>query len=887
MGFSIISAAGFAYLVIMAIIGHFLPIPDFTMSILAQPGLIIIPYLTGRPILFVCKKFLSLININDFLLESTVSWAIGALFIVVLESLLYVNYTFSLSFTSPFMLIIALLCVAAVFIKGKAHNETIRQKELGLAILYGLAFSIASVYLLAYPLTQDSDTFHHAYFTLNILTDSRPLLFSPSYLPTMSTLYAMLMQIFGVGADAGGALTTLWTSRFILYPVYAGGLYLVTYQFTKNKVMALLTAIIGCSLINSDGSIFPYDTVPKSLVNILFVFGLYTGLKLEEGGEKKHFILNLAGLAVLATAFFLPLFLTVSAPSSLLGYELAYVLAGILLVMIIVPRFINFRNRQTFFYILITLTAIIFMTKLQGFIGCLIIVFLLLVARALNSLSPRVIRTVGFAILGILAAYLLLSYFNVIPYPDYPIRLWFMNPDAYLPYNFGLENLLNYINSTYPVIIFVLAMAGGILSLIMLKQENKRTAGITILATLLLLVYFLPVTHSYRFLGNVHPFLIMLAVLAIIALTQIKRLRLWLSWTVVAVIMATTFGFVYFHDIEQVRADDITKDYETFQVIEIGEFLKNNTDPDAAIVGCWWYQESAAHYAGRNFVRLWDEGERQDDVIKDIYLSDTSEEAYNKLKALLSNENNFITSPDKDGKDVARFYQEPTELILLYDEILAQWLGDEDSIYKFFNDRFFATEFKIENPTYGGYHYVFKANAELLPPEENEGTPLVNLVSNGSFEDGWDDAKACPLAWEQLWKMDWVGSLDSENMFSGNFCFRMETPITEENKWGTLKCDDIPVEKGKIYLVNVSVKTQNAIKTYIEIDHYDEGHKVIDLIRAHEANQEWTTYTNYIKIPEDVTDIRILLMAGWVAEPTEGNGFIWFDDIAVFGPIEQ
>ncbi len=180
-----------------------------------------------------------------------------------------------------------------------------------------------------------------------------------------------------------------------------------------------------------------------------------------------------------------------------------------------------------------------------------------------------------------------------------------------------------------------------------------------------MLLYFLPITHSYRFLGNAHPFIILLSVFALFKLLRIRQTSFKAMTAFLSLILLGAFviSSVFIHDVNTVKNHAINKELDTFQVFQIGDFLKDNVDQEATIVGCWWYQSVSAHYADLNYIRLWEEGESQKYVIKEIYLSDTSQEAHNKLQGLLERKGFFLGSPDKDGKEMDRFYKAPSELI--------------------------------------------------------------------------------------------------------------------------------------------------------------------------------------------------------------------------------
>ncbi|WP_297512622.1 hypothetical protein [Thermococcus sp.] len=132
----------------------------------------------------------------------------------------------------------------------------------------------------------------------------------------------------------------------------------------------------------------------------------------------------------------------------------------------------------------------------------------------------------------------------------------------------------------------------------------------------------------------------------------------------------------------------------------------------------------------------------------------------------------------------------------------------------------------------------------------------------------------------------------SNDSIQGNHSLMVYTTSTKPHTWSWIWSNPINVTPGKEYIIITHVKIQNTNGTHIPIVGYFENlHKWKQLRqcptgRVGTGTFNWTEYKCIVKIPENVTKIRIVLNAGWVLDPSKGPAITWFDDIEVY-PLDE
>ena len=238
-------------------------LPEIYKSIIAQPALFFLPYCVGLPLLFFVRKILKINENKDPFTELFLVWSFGVISIMILEIFLYTNYLFYLD---HFILILLFIGVFSLFVKRKSKSRKFRIKDLILCMIIGICFSLLITVFWRYPYCNENDYIRHTFYALEIINENRPLIFNSVYLPTMHTLYALLFRLFNISTNSE-PLVVMWSSRFILYPIYAIGIFIFSYQVLKNRLISIIATITGTCLVCSlENSLFPWHTAPKNFI---------------------------------------------------------------------------------------------------------------------------------------------------------------------------------------------------------------------------------------------------------------------------------------------------------------------------------------------------------------------------------------------------------------------------------------------------------------------------------------------------------------------------------------------------------------------------------------------------------------------------------------------
>lgn len=872
---SILSLVLYLYIVVVGTILHILTVPEFYKSLFAQIGLIAIPYLVGRPFFYLIKKSLKSEDYKDgdCVVNSIVIWSLGVVFIMLLEIFLYVNYLFDIKY---FVIILLIISTFSIFIRFFEEDCSILSKNfkyISPLIVYSLLFALFITNYWNYPYANENDYIRHAFYTSQIVELNRPLIFYSPYLPTMHTLYAIQATIFNVK----NMLYLLWSSRFLLYPLFSVGIFLFSYAFSKNIWIALFSGLTGTSLTyNIEGSLFPSHTAPKNFISLLFPYVLYIGInmytkKLRLANMWESIKLLLSCLISVFVTFFV-LFFTKA--NGVIGYEIGYILMiffiSIVIIPIILKRFFNIKFQYTFFTLTILGITLIFIHKTNGFFSFVFLSIFLLLSIFYTSIDIKYGKL--FSLIIYLCTIIIYSvfHFKILNYPEKPI----LSLPSVSLFLFGWQNIINYIKDIYPDILLVLFVLAIIYSII--TEYDMLYFVFASIASLLMILYFSPIYASYRFLIYLHPLIIFFSTYIIFKILKINMNSAKKSYIMLFLVFFSIGLHIYLHDMKNLEKSAVIKKQEITQVFEIGEYLNKIKNKKDSIVigeqgGMGWYQGISSFYAGIWPIYLWDGDIYRRDLIENIYLANTSQQAYFLIKNLLENKKRIISYPDNKYIEIERFYNKPKKVFILYDEMQASWLGDVNSVYKFGDPKYFKLLFITKNMRNATF-YVFKMNKK---PNMN----VQILVNNPSFEEGLNSSSKGPVYWEKR-NIFWRGILDNTSKIDGNYSYRLETG--EYEGWSNVWSNEIEVNEGELYFLKFYIKTINSKRTHVKIIYWDEKSqrwKDLYYILIKSNNLDWEPFYRIIKIPKGVKRIRIALMAGSVYKYKNGKAITWFDDI--------
>jgi hypothetical protein len=729
MNLSRISIYSSIYILVTALITNFLPIPEFIKVLLAQPGLLLIPYLFGKPINFIIKHILSIKADNSNLIDSIFNWSTGIIFLILVEIILYINQLFNIKI---FIIIILLIGISSVFIPEKINHKK-HIKYLIITFFYGLFFAIFITYFWNYPFANENDYITHTFYTIKLITEDRPLIFYSTYFPSTNTLYAVLSIIFNINLEIE-SLKLLWSSRFLLYPIYAIGIYLFSYSLSKKFIVSLFSAFLSISVLSGYGGFFlPIQAVPLTFVSILYIYIMYS-FNSDNLINKSISNITIFYTTIIHTLSFIIFYLTNS--NGMIGYEIGYILIILFIVKIISIKFFSIDKRKTHLTLFIMLDALLFIHKFNGFIAGVITIVFLFSIHNLKKHNLKFSKYISSFSLFFLLILIIFLNSEIVSYPSIPI----ISPPARGYYMYGWNNIINYITKIYPTFLQLTFIIGYIYMI--LNKENIQLFSALIICSLLLITYFFPIYASYRLLLYAHPFIVIITSFFIFDFVINKKdIKIKYSYPssksnkylhfkipfpssreqimknkrttnllkcILIIMLSLT---IYINNIKELNNPVVTINQQDYKIFEIGDYLRKNISKDSIIIanlgGYSWYQGISAQYGQIWPLYLWKNYQYQENITREIYLANSSERCYSIIMDLVKNKEYFISHPDYRKKDVQKFYKEPEEILILYDTVLAKEYGNIDSINKFFDLNYFSVIYStrnLENETF----YIFK-----------------------------------------------------------------------------------------------------------------------------------------------------------------------------------
>jgi len=699
-----ISFFAFIYIIIFSILFNIFNFPEIVKSLISQPALLFVPYLFGRPLLFVIRKLIKIEKNKDLITEMFIEWSFGVISIIIFEIFLYTNYLFNFNYYIIFILSISFF---SIFLKD---NENVRlnnnYKDIIFVSFLSVLFCIIVSYFWSYPYSNENDYIQHLFLTSKIIQQNRPIIFHGAYLPTMHTLYAMAIRIFNINLTSE-PLMLFWSTRFIQYPVYAIGLYILTFQIIKNRFFSIFATFIGTFLIYDIENFFlPWSIAPKNIISAIFVFGLYYCVKKYE--ENK--IININRIIIyLGIIYFLSFFILYI--SNIMGLQNYYI--GFYLLLIIILSFaiiyLDKSTKNLFLEIFIILESLIFFHSINGFMGGLFLLAILFILFNWQRVQTQKIKLFVLLASSFLYAILFFVYYGIIDYPNKTIIEIPIYDSSYL---FGFHTVMELLLKIYPGILIFLFL----ISYMFIYAEKKYIVllfyGFT---PFLILLYFLPIVTSYRFLMYAHPFIIFLMSYGFYRIYLLLKNKSF-QYLFIFFILLLSSANIYSNDIRSLTNPTIINLQKEYSIFEIGDFLKDSPKENSIVICSEWYQIYSSNYGLMDSIFLWENGKYRQDKIREIYLTNSSKITYDSIIDLLDNKQQIVPNIDNKGKEINRFYKRPTNVYILYDDKLAKYLGNPDSVNKFYDSEYFILEYEYKNENMDNF-YVFRLK---LNNEDND-----------------------------------------------------------------------------------------------------------------------------------------------------------------------
>ena len=497
-------------LLVLALFSIFPVVPEIVKSFIAIPVLVFLPILFGNALICMIQKVWSK-NMKDTfshlgLIPSLIfEWFLGFYSIYALV-FVFLLHTQNILLTLAVMVVICWIGAFRLDRERFTYNSTLINKRTTLLLLALIIVGLIPVSVIKYgtfplPVSRAFTVGGHLYrYVYNIAEYGIPdTPYDVGHPASLNILYGLVSKMFSLDP-----LALLWSVSFLLLVLLSVGIFLFTYTFSGSQRLGLMASIIGVWILSGTNAA-AYPAAPEAgyvmyalcpLIFYMFLsFGLMEEIKLRH--VMYSIVLNL--VFVLALRYIVSININWTANSPYLVVYQILILSYLLMVFLALCKNIIFALPFS-----IGLGAVAIHALYHGPLVLLVAATLLVFYRV-NIRSNR--RTmlpiiIQYSLIVFTFVYISLQLLDLIEIPVYNLISAFLGLKGGWEYTFDVKyDFLIMGAGEFALVLFFLGM------LFLLLSKSKQDFTFATIATLVLLVYFLPEGWSYRAVDVLAPFL--------------------------------------------------------------------------------------------------------------------------------------------------------------------------------------------------------------------------------------------------------------------------------------------------------------------------------------------------------------------------------------------
>ncbi len=725
---------GLLYILVVGGLCHILPIPEIVKGFLALPGLLIMPYLVGKTTSIFIEKFLRIDLSFDAISNFIVCWCIGIITMIII--VYFLNYLWLFEAQSYVILILFLMIPSIFYMKKQEHLKRVIKTYGGhTAIFFSLVLGIVGFFFITYfspyPYQSGCDYQTHSYYSTLII--EKNFIYMPStYLISFHILVSNNVQIFNISDEP---LIFWWAMQFIFYLVYAFGLYLFSYQISKNKILSLISIIIGVFTFHHFyGPIYLFEPAPKAIILILFpyllfvVHNLITQKKISNEFEIKKLIKHILFITVVSTFLFLILnwFFRWSFRSNFIylgqsdNIGIILLIFIILLLLILKYGFKNMVDRKFLFLLLSLMFVSLFFHTSMGFFMCLFIILYVLYLILIEK-YPSVMKYLGYFLVLFVFLYFVLQEKGILEFQS-PITLYgsIVNPTL-----LGFQNMKNFLGTLYSPTVIGLFILGCIYSIF---YNKKQHFSLLFLVLIIFIFIFSPIDMIFRLMVFLHPIMAYFVAYGLITTGQIlftnrthsiyNKHSIITSFMVVVLLLSVVENSMNeIYQVLSIKGGELSCLHSS--LYDVANTLKHNTPYNTLIL----YYSTNLDYlqicglANRPHVSYMADN-LSHECVKNIFTAQNSLESYKKIYYLLTTNDSsckcylggvdiggYQLRPERYNYEIERMRNSSVAVLITRHDLNAL---SPEAVNKFYNLVYFTL---IYNDTQNGI-YIFGVNPE-------------------------------------------------------------------------------------------------------------------------------------------------------------------------------
>lgn len=643
-------AISLLYLIVAGCLCHILPIPEMVKGFLALPGLLIIPHLCGKTTTILIQKLLKIdLDLQPFS-NFIICWCIGIILMIVIAYFLNWLWLFD---TKTYVVLILFLMIPAVFYKKKEEKSLIRFiKAKGgyitilLALVIGVMGFLFITYFSPYPYQFGCDYHIHMYYSTQIIEKNFIQIVS-SYLLSFSILVSTNIQIFNNGYEPHAFW---WIIQILFYLIYAFGIYLFSYQISKDKALSLISPIVGVfTLHHLYVPIYLFDPAPKAIILLLFPYLLFFihevfSYQIKNEFETKKIIKPFLFIVTVFVFLYLTLknIFLLSFHTNVIDLRPADTVGIILLLFVILVLLIirfSFKNplhRKFLFLLFSLMCTLLFFHTYMGFFA---FIFILLYVSYSIFIKEYYLIAKYLLYFSILFVFLLFMFQEIVSLNFSTFLTVFPVPISDDLGLFGFQNMKNLLSTLYSPITIWLFIFGCIYSIF---YNKKLHFPLLFLVSIIFIFLFTPIEMMFRIVVFLHPIMAYFVAYGLIKIRHIYFINIshliYSRSVIISFIILVLFLSVVGNSL-----NEINKVVSKIGVLSCSHpshytaayALKHNTTPDTFIL---FYHATFRHQeicnrAGRPHYLSYTVPSPE--CVNEIFTSRSSIESYKKIHYLL------------------------------------------------------------------------------------------------------------------------------------------------------------------------------------------------------------------------------------------------------------
>ena len=497
---------------VFSLVASLLQINFTAKTTLATIGIFLLPLQIGQATLWFMKVDRQTLRTSTTTFIS-LSWILGS---VVMASLFVIkNQIASWLPFEVFVYFISFLCMTISFFNlthRKNFNLCISNKYkidfmLIIPIIYSLYLFLKLRSHSPFPYWMGVDQFNFIGNSFLLRSGELTILDSTAYFPIIESLVASVSIL----ENMREIYAIFWPAPFMLYVLFAIGVYELSNKITKSKITSVVASVVGLSAFGGGSILDLWYFIPR---NIIYSFTpTIISFFLYEMERHDTDINPQSNKQVQTTIFWLVyvIFLFWLSTPFLQPTEFQWIRLVLPLVPFIFITWSRLAHCSANWQVSLFFTFAIM--QVHTFIGTLVLITIIVVwlIRNLNSQKSKVYTNVIFFIF---IMFVLSTIIGIVDLPEFlspymkKILSSFLKPESLSSiwsYYFSLKQKLDMLEGFFTKPIFWLGTLGLLITILDQEHSILPQKEVAIMLSFALILYFLPIEYTYRTLCIISP----------------------------------------------------------------------------------------------------------------------------------------------------------------------------------------------------------------------------------------------------------------------------------------------------------------------------------------------------------------------------------------------